>query len=64
VRDLRSYWAEHPPLHILVAGVFGGAKEQRNRVTGSLPPGSAADEPDEGKAAEQVTRLIAQFNQR
>ena len=41
--ELTKYWAEHPPLHILVAAYLGASKQQR-RATG---PGSH----DSGNAA-------------
>jgi hypothetical protein len=28
VQDLRRYWAEHPPVHLLVGGLLGAAKSK------------------------------------
>jgi hypothetical protein len=39
VEELTKYWAEHPPLHILVAAYLGAGKQQR-RPTGSGLDGS------------------------
>ena len=35
VEELTSYWAEHPPLHLLIAAYLGVGKARRPRI----PPG-------------------------
>jgi len=30
--ELASYWAEHPPLHVLVGAYFGAGKDKHERI--------------------------------
>ncbi|MBV9199773.1 MAG: hypothetical protein JO320_23865 [Alphaproteobacteria bacterium] len=36
VEELTSYWAEHPPLHLLIAAYLGAGRARRPQ----MPPGS------------------------
>jgi hypothetical protein len=36
--ELASYWAEHPPLHLLVGAYLGVGKNNHNRVSASTAP--------------------------
>jgi len=38
--ELTAYWAEHPPLHILVAAYLGIGKNKRQRTSSSALPRS------------------------
>ena len=38
--ELTAYWAEHPPIHILVGAYLGVGKHQRRRIPAQ--PGRAA----------------------
>jgi hypothetical protein len=37
LEELTAYWAEHPPLHILVGAYLGVGKHQRKPVSSSCP---------------------------
>jgi len=32
VEELTAYWAEHPPMHILMGAYLGAGKRQRSRI--------------------------------
>ena len=53
VEELTAYWAEHPPVHILVGAYLGAGKPQRSRtpLAGSAP-GRAALSDIQGIVAE------------
>jgi hypothetical protein len=46
VEELTSYWAEHPPLHLLVAAYLRPGSAKRSSVStssGALPHGGSSD---------------------
>lgn len=44
VEELTAYWAEHPPVHLLVAAYLGISKEQHQRKPPAwITQGSSAD---------------------
>jgi len=57
--ELAAYWAEHPPLHILVAGYLGLGREKRNRMRWA--PSSAASAPSERGTGADVGALLAEL---
>ena len=57
--ELTTYWAEHPPVHILVAAYLGLGKAKRTRMP-SGPPGEAASGPG-GRVAPDVGSILAEL---
>jgi hypothetical protein len=59
VEELTAYWAEHPPLHMLVAAYLGLAKEKRPRKPPVLS-GEASSSFGHNTASD-ITSLLAEL---
>ncbi len=59
VEELTAYWAEHPPLHMLVAAYLGLGKEKRPREP-SAPSGEASIGFGQ-KTGSDITSLLAEL---
>ena len=59
VEELTAYWAEHPPLHMLVAAYLGLGKEKRPREP-SAPSGEASTRFGQ-KTSSDITSLLAEL---
>jgi hypothetical protein len=59
VEELTAYWAEHPPLHLLVAAYLGVANEKRPRK----PPAPSGETPFQlgNKAVTDIASLLAEL---
>jgi hypothetical protein len=59
VEELTAYWAEHPPLHLLVAAYLGVANERRPRK----PSASSSETPSQfgNKAVPDIASLLAEL---
>lgn len=61
MRDLRGYWAKHPPVHLLVGGLLGKGGGKPNRVVG-VSKGSGAVQPIPGRmSAEDLAEVKQRF---
>ena len=54
VEELTSYWAEHPPVHLLVAAYLGIGKDKQTR----MPPNTAEREQ---RASSDAGLMLAQL---
>ena len=54
VEELTSYWARHPPLHLLVAAYLGSGKDRRRPPSREL---TAAKEPSGSDVGSVLARL-------
>jgi hypothetical protein len=59
VEELTAYWAEHPPLHMLVAAYLGLGKGKRPRQP-SAPSGEASTRFGQ-KTGSDITSLLAEL---
>ena len=60
VEELTAYWAEHPPLHMLVAAYLGVGKKKWPRKLSSPPDGEAS--PRFGReTGSDITSLLAEL---
>jgi hypothetical protein len=59
VEELTAYWAEHPPLHMLVAAYLGLGKGKRPREP-SAPSGEASTRFGQ-KTGSDITSLLAEL---
>jgi hypothetical protein len=59
VGELTAYWAEHPPLHMLMAAYLGMGKEKRPRK----PPALSGEAPSKfvNKMGPDIPSLLAEL---
>jgi len=59
VEELTSYWAEHPPLHLLAAAYLGAGKDRRPQM---LAAPFAREQRPESDAGSMLARLGPGFS--